>query len=212
MEGLRVWNIFWTAPWQKKPWAIFVDSTILVNGYHIYSTACNYNSSVSNLCFACWDASQVFFAVANFPPFLRPIPCPIRKSMLENMQGGGSSHNKTGDQSDVIMSLLHPVSLHPLRTRIVGKRFKVSISETEAIFVCFVPFPDPGLTDSLPLWGWQYPASRDQETDHSLSEYVPAIYIRSLPCQGGAMGLSEITTPIIKTLDKCKAIHYILLH
>lgn len=44
---------------EKKPRAIFVDSTILVNGYHIYSTACNYNSSVSNLCFACWDASSL---------------------------------------------------------------------------------------------------------------------------------------------------------
>lgn len=53
--------------------AIFVDSTILVNGYHIYSTAYNYNSSVSNIGFACWDALKVFLVVANFPPFLRPI-------------------------------------------------------------------------------------------------------------------------------------------
>lgn len=70
----------------KKPWAIFVDSTILVNGYHIYSTACNYNSSVSNLCFACWDASQVFLVVANFPPFLRPIPCLILLHVAEHVR------------------------------------------------------------------------------------------------------------------------------
>lgn len=120
----RYWNIasngrakslkhFLDTAMAKKPWAIFVDSTILVNGYHIYSTACNYNSSVSNLCFACWDASQVFPVVANFPPFLRPIPCPFLKSMLENMQGGDSPHCKTGDLKDVIISLLHPLPLHP---------------------------------------------------------------------------------------------------
>lgn len=56
-KGQEFATFFWTPPWRKKPWAIFVDSTILVNGYHIYSTACYYNSSVSNLSFAC---SQVF--------------------------------------------------------------------------------------------------------------------------------------------------------
>lgn len=72
----------------EKPWAIFVDSTILVNGYHIYSTACNYNSSVSNLCSACWDASQVLAAVANFPPFPWASPAHLQQNMLKNMLGG----------------------------------------------------------------------------------------------------------------------------
>lgn len=83
----------------------------------------------------------------------------------------------------------------------MGKRFKVNISETEDIFVCFVPLPVPGLNVSLRLKGWQSLARRDQETDHSLSEYVPAIYIRSVPCLGGVLGLTEITTHIIRTLD-----------
>lgn len=48
---------------KKKTWAISVDSTILVNGYHIYSTACYYNSSVSNLGFTC---SQVFLRLPIF--------------------------------------------------------------------------------------------------------------------------------------------------
>jgi len=110
MEGVRDWSIFWKAPWQKKkkPWAIFVDSTILVNGYHIYSTACNYNSSVSNLCFAFWDASQVFLVVANFPPFLRPIFSPV---LVKIMLGGDSPRPKTGDLNDVTMSPHPPPSI-----------------------------------------------------------------------------------------------------
>lgn len=64
----------------------FVDSTILVNVYHIYSTVCNYDSSLSNLCFTCWDASQVLIMVANFPPFLRPISSPI-SCYVESIHG-----------------------------------------------------------------------------------------------------------------------------
>lgn len=63
----------------------FVDSTVLVNGYHIYSTACYYNSSVSNLYFAWWDDSQVFFTYANFPYFSGPTPFLIFKSMWANI-------------------------------------------------------------------------------------------------------------------------------
>lgn len=88
----------------------------------------------------------------------------------------------------------------------MGKRFKVNIPWTEELFVCFVPFPAPGLTDSLRSLGWQYPACRDQETDHSLSVDVPGIPRGSVPCRGGALGFTEITTPIVKTVVKCKAI------
>lgn len=90
---------------------------------------------------------------------------------------------------------------------IVGKRFKVNIPGTEDPFVCFAPFPTAVLTDSLPSLGWQYPACRDQETDHSLSEDVPGIHRRSVPCQGGALGFTEITTPTVQTVEqwKCKA-------
>ncbi len=77
------------------------------------------------------------------------------------MYGGDSPHSKTGDLNDDITSLLTPKSFS---TRIVGKRFKVNNPETEDLFVFFVPFPAPGLIDILHLPGWQYPASRDQET------------------------------------------------
>lgn len=89
----------------------------------------------------------------------------------------------------------------------MGKRFKVNIPGTEDLFVCFVPFPAAVLTDSLRSLGWQYPAYRDQETDHSLSEDVPGIHRRSVPCQGGALGFTEITTPTVQTVEqwKCKA-------
>ena len=174
-----------TAMAKKKPWAIFVDSTILVNGYHIYSIACNYNSSVSNLCFACWDASQVFLVVANFPPFLRPIPCPILKSMLENMQGGDSPCCKTGDLNDVIMSLLHPLPLHPSNSGLglweKGLRLTSQGKGTYSS-VLFHSRPQVWLT-AWRLLGWQYPAFRDQETDRSLSDDVPEIPRISVPCR-----------------------------
>lgn len=87
-EGAKSSKHFLDTAVAEKPWAIFVDSTILVNGYHIYSTACNYNSSVSNLCSACWDASQVLAAVANFPPFPWASPAHLQQNMLRNMLGG----------------------------------------------------------------------------------------------------------------------------
>lgn len=90
----------------------------------------------------------------------------------------------------------------------MGKGVKVNIPGTEDQFVCFVPLSAPGLTDSLRSLGWQYPARRDQETDHSLSEEVPGIPGRSVPCRGGALGFTEITTPIVKTVVKCEAICY----
>ena len=104
----RYWNIarngratslkhFLDTTMAKNPWTIFVDSTILVNGYHIYSTACNYNNSVSNLCCSCWDASQVFLAVANFPPLLGPISSPGLKNMSGNPPGD-IPRSGTGDQ------------------------------------------------------------------------------------------------------------------
>lgn len=67
-KGSEFATFFWTPLWQKeeekkKTWAISVDSTILVNGYHIYSTACYYNSSVSNLDLTC---SQVFLRLPIF--------------------------------------------------------------------------------------------------------------------------------------------------
>lgn len=87
----------------------------------------------------------------------------------------------------------------------MGKRFKVNIQGTEDLFVYIVPFPAPGLTDSLRSLGWQYPVYRDQETDHSLSGDVSGIPRRSVPCRGGALGFTEITTPIVQTVDTCEA-------
>lgn len=88
------------------------------------------------------------------------------------------------------------------------KGLRLSIQGTEELFVCFVPFPAPGLTDSLRSLGWRYPAFRHQETDRSLSEDVPGIPRGAMPCRGGALGFSEITTPIVKTVDECEAICY----
>lgn len=166
----RYWNIasngrakslkhFLDAAMAKKPWAIFVDSTILVNGYHIYSTACNYNSSVSNLCFACWDASQVFLVVANFPPFLRPVP-PFwfTRACWRTCREEIALIQRQVTRHHIIAP---PFATTPksFRTSIVGKRFKVNIPGTEDLFVCVVPFPAPGLTDSIRSLGWQKPGN-----------------------------------------------------
>lgn len=70
----------------------------------------------------------------------------------------------------------------------------------------FVPFPIKGLTDSLSSHGWQSQARGDQETDRSLSEDVPPLFIRSVPFWGGVLGFTEITTPIIKTMNACRRI------
>lgn len=166
------------------------------------TTACYYNSSVSNLCFACRDASQVFLVVTNFPPFLRRVPRLILKSEHTCREEWSLTPRQ------VTWGIIAPPSAttpKSCRTRIVGKRFKVNIAGTEDLFVCFIPFPAPGLTDILRSFGWQYPACRDQETDHSLSEDVPGIHRRSVPCKGGAPGFSEITTPTVQTCYKWKA-------
>lgn len=192
----RYWNIasngrakslkhFLDTAMAKKPWAIFVDSTILVNGYHIYSTACNYNSSVSNLCFACWDASQVFLVVANFPPFLRPIPCPILKSMLENMRAGDSPslQNRWPRQCHHINA---PPSTATTPMVILdedcGKKVSRLKSQGQRSYLP-VLFHSPAQVwlTSLLLLGLQYPAFRHQEINRSLSEDVPRIPRRSLP-------------------------------
>lgn len=106
------------------------------------------------------------------------------------------------------MASYHCSTLHPNHAGqgLWEKGLRLTSKEQRIYLSVFVPFPAPGLTDSLRSLGWQYPAFRDQETDHSLSEDVPGIPRGSLPCRGGALGFTEITTPIVKTVDKCEAI------
>lgn len=68
----------------KNPSAIFVDSTILVNGYHIYSAACNYNNSVSNLCCS-WPGCLASLLLRS--PIFRLFPGPVPENMPEDTSG-----------------------------------------------------------------------------------------------------------------------------
>lgn len=125
----RYWNIvsngrakslkhFLDTTKQKKPWAIFVDSTILVNGYHIYSAACNYNSSVSNLCFIFWDASQVFLWSPIFRQCSGPSLAQLLKACCPTLRKEIAPAAKQVTRT-MLSCHIGPPKL--LRTRIVGK-------------------------------------------------------------------------------------------
>lgn len=155
--GIGTWQAmevqhFWIQLWdekvkKKKTWTFFVDSSILVKGYHIYSTAYYYNSSVSNLYFAWWDDSQVFFTYANFPHFSGPTPFLIFKSMWANIYG---------------VSFLNPrqvVTFIVLSSATTTKSWLWE--ESQALHLrdmgrdlCVVSVLPSGLTDRIRSFGW----------------------------------------------------------
>lgn len=80
--------------------------------------------------------------------------------------------------------------------RMWEKALEVATDETEDLFcLVFVPFPAPGLTDSPRSLGWQH--AKPRKLTIPFSEDVPVIRRRSVPCQGGALGVSQVKTPTV---------------
>lgn len=166
MEGLRVWNIFWTPPWQKN-----LEQFLLIQQFWLMGTT---------------SIPQPVITTAQFPISASHAGMPRKSSLwspiFRHFSGPSpawfSKACRRTCRKEIARSLTHSLqdrwperchqSIDPpctttpksFRTRIVGKGFKVNIPGTEDPFVCFVPFPAPGLTDSLCSLGWQRPGNR----------------------------------------------------
>lgn len=209
----RYWNIgsngsatcLDTAMAQKKEFLkksedfFFVDSTILVNGNHIYSTACYYNSSVSNLYFACWDDTSRLH-VCQFSAFLRPFP-------LSNFQEHVSKRSEfpqsmTGDYMHCSL-LCH---YDPVLT--VGRKLEANVQETwEEICLLFHFCPQVWLTGYAHLGG-----GIQHEDTRKLTVPFPGMSLESketVPCHRGALGNESNEHPMSKQWLNAKHLLYI---
>lgn len=203
MEELRVWNIFWTAPWQKN-----LEQFLLIQQFWLMGTT---------------SIPQPVITTAQFPISASHTGMPrkssLRSPIFRHFSSPSPAHCFRACRR-ACWGVAHPRppnrwpywcnhTLDPhsededsgrkgLRLKPQGKAIHLSVS----------------FCSQYPGFDWQLfahkgrrdPAGRHQEMDQSLSEDVPAISIRSVLQWGGALGFAKITTPFVKTVDAWKTI------
>lgn len=179
MEGQHFWIQLWHKKEETKIWTFFVDSTVLVNGYHIYSNSLLLQqlSFQSLLCMMGRLTSILY--VCQFSVFLRSYP-------LSNFQEHVSKHLRSEFPQSKTGGYIHSLLCHYNQIMTVGRKLDVNISGTcEEIWLLFQFYPQVWLTESAHLGG------RMQHTGtRKLTVPFPEMsleFTEAKPCQGCAL-------------------------
>lgn len=116
MEGLRVWNIFWTPPWQKN-----LEQFLLIQQFWLMGTTSIPQPVITTAQFpisashagmprksSLWSPIFRHFSGPSPAWFSKACRRTCRKEIARSL-----THSKTGDLNDVTKALIHPAPLHP---------------------------------------------------------------------------------------------------